>query len=110
MRDGLIQCLSLIQGELSSRPAQGPSFVPAQAVVDPTIRIAKMTAGAIPEAAENASPATATIEREVRLALGLLLKHRGGPGFGHGRLDGRELELMEQKLRDVAEKLVLEAL
>lgn len=25
------------------------------------------------------------LSKEVKLALGLLLKHRGGPGFGHGR-------------------------
>ena len=39
------------------------------------------------------------VEQEVKLALGLLLKHRGGPGFGHGRLVGKELDLMAAKLR-----------
>jgi hypothetical protein len=27
------------------------------------------------------------------------LKHRGGPGFGHGRLQGKELTLLSEKLR-----------
>ena len=49
------------------------------------------------------------IEKDLRIALGLLLKHRGGPGYGHGRLDGRELTLMEGKLRDVAQRLAQEA-
>ena len=39
------------------------------------------------------------VEQEIKLALGLLLKHRGGPGFGHGRLVGKELDMMAAKLR-----------
>ena len=48
-------------------------------------------------------------EKDVKMALSLLLKHRGGPGFGHGRLTGKELELLETKLRSVADLMVTEA-
>lgn len=70
-------------------------------------------------------------DQRLKLALGLLLKHRGGPGFGHGRLQvrmlrtialltrqisltyrrtqGRELELLEAALRDAAGLLREEA-
>jgi hypothetical protein len=51
----------------------------------------------------------APLEKDVRAALSLLLKHRGGPGFGHGRLDGPELGMMEEKLRLVAQRLDAEA-
>lgn len=49
--------------------------------------------------AEDDVVAEIPVEQEVKLALGLLLKHRGGPGFGHGRLVGKELDLMAAKLR-----------
>jgi hypothetical protein len=49
------------------------------------------------------------LDKELKLTLGLLLKHRGGPGFGHGRLEGRELDMMSNKLRNVASKLLAEA-
>ena len=48
---------------------------------------------------------TEKFDQEMQLALGLLLKHKGGPGFGHGRLKGKELQLLEQTLRSVASKL-----
>ena len=47
--------------------------------------------------------------QELKVALGLLLKHRGGPGFGHGRLDGPELTHMSVRLRNIAVKLSEEA-
>lgn len=50
-----------------------------------------------------------SINKEVKLVLGLLLKHRGGPGFGHGRLQEKELELLVNKLRSVSTELLLES-
>ena len=47
-------------------------------------------------------------ERELRTGLGLLLKHRGGPGFGTGRLQGIELDSLEEKLRSITTKLAQE--
>ena len=43
-------------------------------------------------------------------ALGLLLKHRGGPGFGRGRLQGAELQLLEPALVAAGKVLHNEAL
>ena len=50
-----------------------------------------------------------SLEQELRTGLGLLLKHRGGPGFGHGRLQGTELDILEARLRSISRKLVSEA-
>ena len=47
----------------------------------------------------------ADLESELRTGLGLLLKHRGGPGFGHGRLNGAELDSLENRLRSISKKL-----
>ena len=49
------------------------------------------------------------LEDELKVALGLLLKHRGGPGFGHGRLQGSELNALELRLRSVTNRLTAEA-
>lgn len=50
-----------------------------------------------------------SLDQEMRTGLGLLLKHRGGPGFGHGRLQGSELDTLETRLRSISRKLVTEA-
>jgi hypothetical protein len=49
------------------------------------------------------------LEKQLKTVMGLLLKHRGGPSFGHGRLQGDELANMEQRLKAVAAALVEEA-
>jgi hypothetical protein len=50
-----------------------------------------------------------SLDQEMRTGLGLLLKHRGGPGFGHGRLQGSELDILETRLRSISRKLVSES-
>lgn len=97
------------------------AFAPAPVVVQPArpppiVAIAK-NAGAsagldagVGDVAEREKDRAASAERDrarardrqLKHALGLLLKHRGGPGFGHGRLQGAELELMEVALRRAA--------
>lgn len=65
-------------------------------------RIMRINAPAMatPSNTDKTTPAgELPIEQDVKLTLGLLLKHRGGPGFGHGRLTGKELDLMASKLR-----------
>jgi hypothetical protein len=47
--------------------------------------------------------------RMIRTLMGLLLKHRGGPGFGHGRLKGVEAERLEIALDNVLSTLKEEA-
>jgi hypothetical protein len=93
LRDGLIQCLAIVQGEVSARAAAPINNV----TKDPVERqFVSTTANDIP------------IEKDVKAAIGLLLKHRGGPGFGHGRLQGKELEYLETKLNQVVDRLEAE--
>ena len=107
LRDGLIQCLYMVQTELTSRPpaeavaeVQNSSVNEAEAV-DRIMRINAPAMAAPASQSEDRSVETKElpVEQEIKLALGLLLKHRGGPGFGHGRLVGKELDMMAAKLR-----------
>eukprot|EP01036_Dinobryon_divergens_P029337 gene29337-38416_t len=105
LRDGIIQCLGLIQSELTAAASRPPS---PPALPTPTWSPPELeTTG--PSLGLAAIDQPAPFERELKQTLGILLKHRGGPGFGHGRLQGRELELMEKKLRQVATVLAEEA-
>jgi hypothetical protein len=98
LRDGLIECLALVTRTLTERS-------------HPRGRISTPTAGSsTPATTALAKPAhTLSLPDELRSALGLLLKHRGGPGFGHGRLDGTELDALTVRLRSVAGRLLDEA-
>jgi len=104
LRDGLIQCLGMIVKELNS-PRSGRH--PAQAI-PPQSQEVLATAPVQHPATVTKEPQT--MEEELRQALGLLLKHRGGPGFGHGRLVGGELDSLESRLRSVSAKLREEAI
>jgi hypothetical protein len=94
-----------VQTELLSRPpieavaeVQNSKVNDAEAME----RIMRINAPAMatPSNTDKTTPAgELPIEQDVKLTLGLLLKHRGGPGFGHGRLTGKELDLMASKLR-----------
>lgn len=48
-------------------------------------------------------------KRKIRTLMGMLLKHRGGPGFGKGRLSGREIDQFNTVLQDVVGLLREEA-
>jgi hypothetical protein len=41
------------------------------------------------------------IRQQVRTLMGLTLKHRGGPGFGRGRLKGQEIDQFEGLLKEI---------
>lgn len=95
----------MVQQELTSRP---PLESPADArnsvadEAEAVERIMRINAPATAVSTDLESTAVSKeipLEQDVKLALGLLLKHRGGPGFGHGRLVGKELDLMAAKLR-----------
>ncbi len=47
--------------------------------------------------------------RSIRTLMGLLLKHRGGPGFGHGRLVGDEAANLEAAVPEIVSLLNSEA-
>lgn len=49
------------------------------------------------------------VRRGFRTLMGLILKHRGGPGFGMGRLKGEEAEGFEKLLGEITELLRSEA-
>ena len=82
LRDGLIQCLSLVYNELTSRPQTAPgsaaaaAAAPVASVEDPTERIVRSTAGTA-AGAEVASVASGEvpITQEAKLALGLLVRN-----------------------------------
>ena len=93
LRDGLIQCLAIVQGEVTARASAPVNNI----TVDPTER--QFT---------GVATSDVPIEKDVKTAMGLLLKHRGGPGFGHGRLQGKELEYLETKLNQVVDRLETE--
>jgi hypothetical protein len=120
LRDGLIRALAMLQDEITARENGSDTFSPSATSTSTnsnshsTDRIIaqyyQSTSGA---PLESISPSTINpdvVAREVKLALGLLLKHRGGPGFGHGRLEGKELALLEDKLRNVVQLLKMETL
>jgi hypothetical protein len=52
---------------------------------------------------------TESTKRQIRELQGLFLKHRGGPGFGSGRLRGKEIDQFESTLRAVGAQLRVEA-
>ena len=85
----LIRCLGMIQDQIEQRSGNSSQISePVSSTQQPSIKDAANTlSGEIDK------------EKELKLALGLLLKHRGGPGFGHGRLQGKELLLLESKLK-----------
>ncbi len=45
------------------------------------------------------------VRRGLRTLMGLILKHRGGPGFGKGRLKGAEAEGFDNLLEEITELL-----
>ena len=106
LRDGLIQCLSMVQMEITKRPLDAPTNVPAVPLIPQPVDNMKVLERVMQT---NQKLASDEIDKDIKIALGLLLKHRGGPGFGHGRLEGRELSLLEDKLRKAAEVMLEEA-
>ena len=90
----------------SSPPPAQASRVGLSAPPNPaSSRTFAAAAAAAPPSAATAPPSAATdeedVRREIRTLQGLLLKHRGGPGFGAGRLRAPEAQKLEDKLRTV---------
>jgi hypothetical protein len=49
------------------------------------------------------------MRRDLRTLMGLLLKHKGGPGFGAGRIQGAEVERFERLAAEITDALQVEA-
>ena len=120
LRDGLIQVLAMIQSELagrslpsgsSSQVSQVPDAAAAnRAAADRIMRLnAPASVAQTQEGSGGGAVSAIPVDQDIKQAMGLLLKHRGGPGFGHGRLEGKELDWMTEKLRSVSQRLVAEA-
>ncbi len=106
LRETLLDCLSAVHVQLTMKATSNPSKPavqnnPPNPVTEPSV--------AVTSSAVSNNNGELPLEKDLRLALGLLLKHRGGPGFGHGRLQGKELAMMEDKLRSVVKRLGAEA-
>lgn len=96
-----ISGLSATQAPISNLPPPSLRHNPTDRIVTQLFRSSSTD--------PNPSSKEAETEKTLKLALGLLLKHRGGPGFGHGRLQGKELQLMDTTLRSAASILQNEA-
>jgi hypothetical protein len=67
---------------------------------------------ATPSPPAQQASATVTPEetrQKIRTLMGLILKHRGGPGFGKGRLKGPEIDMFENLFEEVGGLLREEA-
>jgi hypothetical protein len=97
-------------------PAPAP-FVEAPAPVVPAPTPVVQDPAPVPVVAqtpapvESSEPVTETEQtrRKLRELQGLFLKHRGGPGFGSGRLRTKEVEQFEAVLKEVGATLRTEA-
>jgi hypothetical protein len=74
-------------------------------------------ANSLPQASTIQQPASGNSNQigpeesrqKIRTLMGLLLKHRGGPGFGKGRLEGPEIDRFDSLLQEVSAVLREEA-
>lgn len=81
------------------QPIQTQSFQETPAAVTTTQTLPTSTNLSDPEDSK----------RKIRTLMGMILKHRGGPGFGKGRLKGREIEQFDNLLQEVTGLLRVEA-
>eukprot|EP00607_Mallomonas_marina_P000038 CAMPEP_0182439842 /NCGR_PEP_ID=MMETSP1167-20130531/86687_1 /TAXON_ID=2988 /ORGANISM="Mallomonas Sp, Strain CCMP3275" /LENGTH=541 /DNA_ID=CAMNT_0024633637 /DNA_START=381 /DNA_END=2006 /DNA_ORIENTATION=+ len=117
LRNDLARALAIVQMKLDSIPPSSPSLSlssspPQTALPSPPSSLPPSPSSSSVSAATPSvlSEDTDYIDKkELKIAIGLLLKHRGGPGFGHGRLQGAELKRMQETLRKVSTKLLQEA-
>jgi hypothetical protein len=96
--------VSLQKPEISTAPVRTTPVVSTPA---PIMQSATPAAAAAAEVPADDDEET---RRKVRTLQGLLLKHRGGPGFGAGRLKAPEAQRLENTLEEVARILRAESL
>ena len=83
---------------ISSSPVFPLTPPPAPTTVEPPRATTMSSSAVAPATVIAATPASATMKseddtrRDIRTLMGLLIKHRGGPGFGAGRIVGAEME------------------
>ena len=72
----------------------------------PSVKVPPPNAPAVPPTVTDEKP---EVRRGLRTLMGLILKHRGGPGFGKGRIKGDEAEGFEKLLGEITDLLRSEA-
>lgn len=92
------------QAAPTPRPTHTLVSEPAPVVPPTPVRAVKSTP------AVEGDDASEAVRRKIRTLMGLILKHRGGPGFGAGRLKAAEAEHFESLLGEMTEMLRSEAL
>ena len=83
----------------------------APSIPDPTpqtIQQEQVAASTGKKTTETGSPEEQ--RQKIRTLMGMLLKHRGGPGFGSGRLKGPEIDRYDNLFKEVTEMLREEAM
>jgi hypothetical protein len=79
-------------------------FSPAPSQPEPVVATALSTPAVTATQAVGAAVASANpeeIRQKIRTFMGLVLKHRGGPGFGKGRLKGPDIDRYEGLLEEI---------
>ena len=103
---------------LDQTPPEVTQVPPTPQVQQPT-RMVSESAPTVPSppvwglesaSASGEDAASEATRRTIRTLMGLILKHRGGPGFGSGRLKGTEAKRFESLLGDVTKIIRSEAL
>jgi len=96
------------QAERKRLEAQAKAAEEARLAEQKTIEAqAAAAAAAAQQSASRAIPSITSsssneeIQKGIRTLMGLILKHRGGPGFGAGGLKGAEIGQCDQLLKDV---------
>lgn len=85
-----------------------PAVQSVQSIQPPPVAMAPPQSVSAPSSSTTASNPEET-KKKLRTLMGLILKHRGGPGFGRGRLKGGEIDQFENLLQEVTGLLRAEA-
>lgn len=96
---------SVSEAKAASIPKQEP-FAAAVAPEQTAVMAPPPDAPAVPPTETEDRP---ELRRGLRTLMGLILKHRGGPGFGKGRIKGAEAEGFENLLGEITAVLRQEA-
>lgn len=116
-----VQAMSIVDSAkevVAPSGARAPASAPAPTPVDTKSKDDKSNANfalEIPSTFDDAPVPAPSAEdseetrRKIRTLMGLILKHRGGPGFGHGRLQGNEAEKLIESAKEVLTLLKTEA-
>lgn len=88
-------------------PEPTPVVQQVPAVPEPVIQTAPVQQAPAPtQPAASTGPSSPEEQRQnIRTTMGLLLKHRGGSGFGAGRIKGSEIDRFENMFEDVTAML-----